>query len=166
MLLKLLIQVSVPPFVHGLFEGSKCVVAGGNGDVKEEIIGRETINGANRLPAIQTNPNTIRKMNFKSLLESIAEKEGLLFMPWNGGKKHSSGKTIYCFGDVCRIYMDNGVAFLKGDSSEWEPVSLDELVQKARRSDDNNSNGSRTTNDVEKKDRDQHQQNMDIDDLD
>ena len=32
-------------------------------DVKEEIIGRETINGANRLPAIQTNPNTIRKMN-------------------------------------------------------------------------------------------------------
>ena len=62
--------------------------------------------------------------------------------------------------------MDNGVAFLKGDSSEWEPVSLDELVQKARRSDDNNSNGSRTTNDVEKKHRDQHHQNMDIDDLD
>ena len=142
--------------------------------VKNDLGKRTVINGGNRLPVIQSNPKTIRKINFKSLLESIAEKNGLLFMPWNGGKKHSNGKSIYCFGDKCKIYIDNGVAFLKSSRNsnmrtedEWDPVSIEELVQNATRSSNNDykhrgggSQASTTSNNNIPKNM------MDIDDMD
>ena len=77
-------------------------------------------------------------------------------MPWNDGKKHANGKSIYCFGDKCKIYIDNGVAFLKNNSisntsieDEWDPVSIEELVQNATHSSNNDykhSGGSSQAN--------------------
>ena len=100
--------------------------------IKNEIERGKIINGANHLPVKESKPLLARKMNFKALLESIAEKEELLFMPWDGGRQHSNGKAIYMFGSECKIYMDNGVVFLKGTANEWEPVSLEDLVLKAK----------------------------------
>ena len=101
-------------------------------DIKDDIERGKVINGANRLPTMENKPPLTRKMNFKALLESIAEKEELLFMPWDGGRQHSNGKAIYIFGNACKIYMDNGVVFLKGNTNEWEPVSLEDLILKAK----------------------------------
>ena len=54
-------------------------------DIKDGIERGKLINGANRLPIKENKPPLTRKMNFKALLESLAEKEELLFMPWDGG---------------------------------------------------------------------------------
>eukprot|EP00658_Telonema_sp_P-2_P041652 TRINITY_DN29819_c0_g1_i1.p1 TRINITY_DN29819_c0_g1~~TRINITY_DN29819_c0_g1_i1.p1 ORF type:complete len:484 (-),score=97.64 TRINITY_DN29819_c0_g1_i1:242-1693(-) len=70
-----------------------------------------------------------KNLSFKEVVESLACENDFVLMPKK--RQHSSGKDIYAFGKLS-IYFDDCVVYVL-DGDEWEPISLEDLVEKAKK---------------------------------
>ncbi|PVD28664.1 hypothetical protein C0Q70_11258 [Pomacea canaliculata] len=72
---------------------------------------------------------TSAHLNFKDLVEKKAEEENLLFMLLPG--KTHEGHQVYRFGKL-QVYIDRNVVFMQEANIRWIPVSLQNLIDRAR----------------------------------
>ena len=83
-----------------------------------------------RLAAAQRGPS--HTPTFREVVEEFARERGILFRPRIGDHKatHVDGKQVFLFGTI-PVYLDANVAYALLRDTDWEPISLDELGQKA-----------------------------------
>lgn len=72
--------------------------------------------------------STSTHLMFKDLVEKKAEEANILFMLIAG--KTQEGHQVYRFGNV-QVYIDRSVLFLQEPNSQWLPVSLQTLINRA-----------------------------------
>lgn len=69
-------------------------------------------------------------LSFKEIVQKCADMEGLEFVP-NQRRGFVDGKQVFNFGKVA-IYLDNRTIYAPGENGGWSPISLPDLIDKAR----------------------------------
>ena len=68
-------------------------------------------------------------VSFKTVVAEFAEQEGIEFVPKHG--RTLNGFQLFSFGGVT-CYLDTDVAHVEMNAKEWNPVSLEQLLELAR----------------------------------
>lgn len=88
---------------------------------------RDMENSVTRPPGTAAVPTSV-PTNFKDLVQTKAEENGIVFMPLVA-KRHM-GKQLFTFGRIV-IYIERGVVFVQGEKT-WVPTSLQSLIDMAK----------------------------------
>lgn len=87
--------------------------------------------------ATQTREQFIRQENndkatFREVVEEFCLQESIPFVPrTTGAWTHVDGKQVFLFGTI-PVYLDSDVVFVHEGKDQWEPTSLESLLERAR----------------------------------
>jgi hypothetical protein len=108
-------------------------------EAADDLLRMEELGDANGIEArVRLNRNG-HVPTFREVVEEYARERDILFQPrMGGGNTTKDGKQVFLFGKV-PIYLDANVAYAwqGAASGEWQPMSLDAIVQKALSSNNN-----------------------------
>ena len=74
-----------------------------------------------------------RPLLLREVLELLAASEGLVYAPDRQRRVAKDGKPVFMFGEHVPVVVDNEVAWTRAASGEWEAVTLQELLNRAKR---------------------------------
>jgi tuftelin-interacting protein 11 len=71
------------------------------------------------------------KPTFREVVEDFATAESIPFQPRSGARSMVDGKQVFLFGDI-PMYLESDVIFVHEGSNQWEPLSLESLLDRAK----------------------------------
>ncbi|KAG7373746.1 hypothetical protein IV203_012841 [Nitzschia inconspicua] len=81
---------------------------------------------------IRLQRRNVAEPTFRDVVEELARERDIVFQPRMGANATKDGKQVFLFGEL-PMFMEDDVVFCYIDSS-WKPISLDLLVERARKS--------------------------------
>ena len=75
-----------------------------------------------------------KSISFRETLEFFAGQHNIQFKPLSGRTHSLTGKPLFAFGHVT-LYLDNHVVWVPSQNEQslgWQPVSFDELLNRAK----------------------------------